>query len=117
MRDFYRELGRIISQKRKGTHLNQAALGAKVGLSRTSITNIECGRQQVALHMLYELANALGIEPQDLLPAKKFVQREKVLRLDQRHVSHEMAHTLEELYSQLTTRGGEGKEKKDASHN
>ncbi len=117
MRDFYRELGRIISQKRKGTHLNQAALGGKVGLSRTSITNIECGRQQVAVHMLYELANALGVEPHELLPAKKFLQKEKVLRLDERHIPHEMAHTLEELYSRIPTKGGEVKEKKNASHN
>ena len=104
MREFYRELGRLIRAKRKDTPLNQAALGIKVGLSRTSITNIERGRQQVALHMLYELAYALGAEPQDLLPAKRFLKQEKVLRLDERHMSQTVAQTLEELYVRVSTK-------------
>ena len=44
MRNFYRELGRLIRDRRKAISLSQAGLAANVGLSRTSITNIELGR-------------------------------------------------------------------------
>jgi len=48
--------------------LTQEALGKLVGLSRTSITNIEKGRQPVALHQLFALAEALRVQPAALLP-------------------------------------------------
>jgi len=39
-----------------------------LGLSRTSITNIERGRQPIQLHTLYKIADVLGVEPTALLP-------------------------------------------------
>jgi transcriptional regulator with XRE-family HTH domain len=39
-----------------------------LGLSRTSITNIERGRQPIQLHTLYKIAEVLGVEPTALLP-------------------------------------------------
>ncbi len=39
-----------------------------VGLTRTSVTNIEKGRQKVRLDTLYDIAEVLGESPQDLLP-------------------------------------------------
>ena len=49
--------------------MTQFRLGMLVGLSRTSITNIEKGRQHVSLHHVYRIADALGIAPDKLLPA------------------------------------------------
>ena len=44
-------------------------LAQKTGLSRASIANIERGQQNVGLHHLYSIANALEItEISDLLP-------------------------------------------------
>ena len=46
-------------------------------LTRTSITNIEKGRQPIQLHSLYLVAQSLGVEVKDLLPspdALKMVQ-------------------------------------------
>ncbi|MXW19489.1 MAG: helix-turn-helix transcriptional regulator [Gammaproteobacteria bacterium] len=67
----YEEFGRRLRDLRLGRSkpMTQAGLGSLVGLSRTSITNIEMGRQQVSLHHLYRIAAALGIEPDQLLPA------------------------------------------------
>jgi transcriptional regulator with XRE-family HTH domain len=48
--------------------MSQAALAKAVGLSRTSITNIEQGRQPVNIHTLYAMADILGVEVGDLLP-------------------------------------------------
>ena len=48
--------------------MTQERLGTLVGLSRTSITNIEKGRQHVPLHQLYRIADALDVTPTMLLP-------------------------------------------------
>ncbi len=65
--NFNEELGRRIRAAREGK-LTQAALGASVGLSRTAITNIECGRQRLLVDQLVEIAAAIGIPPAELLP-------------------------------------------------
>lgn len=48
--------------------MTQEALGRIVSLTRTSITNIEKGRQKVLLHTLADIAAALETEPGRLLP-------------------------------------------------
>ena len=67
-KDVYRSFGQILSQRRSEANLSQAALAKAVGLSRTSITNIECGRQPVNLHTLYVMADVLRRDVNDLLP-------------------------------------------------
>lgn len=64
----YKEFGRRLREVREAAHLSQDAVAKRVGLSRTSVTNIEIGRQHVALHMLYRFASAVGAQPSDLLP-------------------------------------------------
>jgi transcriptional regulator with XRE-family HTH domain len=73
MNRFYVELGQNIRRHRQRAEarLSQDTLAKRVGMSRTSITNIEKGRQQLPLHMLYAFADALGVEPVVLLPDKK----------------------------------------------
>jgi transcriptional regulator with XRE-family HTH domain len=68
-RQFYAEVGRRIRAARKARSLTQEALASGVSLTRTSITNIEQGRQKFPLHMLAELATALHVPPAALLPA------------------------------------------------
>lgn len=48
--------------------MTQEELGRQVGLTRTSITNIERGRQRVQVHTLYAIAGALRVQPAELLP-------------------------------------------------
>lgn len=64
----YIEFGRRLREAREASHLSQDAVAKRVGLSRTSITNIERGRQHVSLHMLYRFASAVGTQPSELLP-------------------------------------------------
>lgn len=68
---FYRELGELIRQHRERheERLTQEELGRRVGLSRTSIVNIEKGRQHPAVHQLYVFAKELKVTPQALLPS------------------------------------------------
>lgn len=63
-------IGRRVAQARKRapTPLSQAALAQRVGLTRGSIANIERGHQHPPIETLFRLAQALGTEPQVLLP-------------------------------------------------
>ena len=76
---FYVEFGRNVRRlrEREGLGFSQVALSKRVGLSRTSVTNIEKGRQQIPLHALYTFADALGVEPNALLPDKKSLSPER----------------------------------------
>ena len=49
--------------------MSQEELATRAKLSRTSIVNIERGRQGVSLVTLYSLAAALNVTPAVLLPA------------------------------------------------
>ena len=66
--NFYQSFGGLVRKHRERLGLTQEGLGRTVGLSRTSITNIEKGRQHVALHQVFALAGALEIPPATLLP-------------------------------------------------
>lgn len=70
MDKFYEEFGRALRERRIKANLTQDDVASKVGLGRTSVTNIEKGRQQVSLHMLYQLADAVDAEPSSLLPPR-----------------------------------------------
>jgi transcriptional regulator with XRE-family HTH domain len=62
------EFGRLVRAARNREGLTQSQVAERVGLSRTSVTNIEKGRQTVLLHQIFLFASALGMAPQDLLP-------------------------------------------------
>ncbi len=68
--ELYRRVGENIQQLRKrlAPPLSQEALAQQVGMSRVSIANIERGHHRVQLHVLYQIARTLGVEPHDLLP-------------------------------------------------
>lgn len=63
---YYRELGQRIQRARLHQKLTQENLGTLIGLSRTSIVNIERGRQKILAHTLVRLAHALHMELSDL---------------------------------------------------
>jgi len=64
---FNRALGKRIRLRRREAHLSQSALADAVGLSRTSMTNIEAGRQSVASYTLAELASRLEVSADALI--------------------------------------------------
>jgi transcriptional regulator with XRE-family HTH domain len=57
-----------LKRKRREDLISQAELGAQAGLQHSSIANIEAGKQRVSLHSLYDLCNALDLEPREILP-------------------------------------------------
>jgi len=75
----YRNLGKRIRDLRKGLGKTQDHLAKQIGISRASLANIEAGRQQVLVHHLFGLANALDLDSPAalLLPAQSAPKRDR----------------------------------------
>ncbi len=71
----YNLIGTNIKQQRRKADMTQEQLADVVGVLRTSITNIEAGRQKPPLHLLYELCIALGVEVETILPTNAAVSQ------------------------------------------
>lgn len=56
--------------------VTQAALAARLGMTRSSIANLEAGRQRIPLHTFLQLADTLGVIPTALLPELATSRRE-----------------------------------------
>lgn len=69
--NLYRHVGGRVSELRKQRNITQEQLAEAIGLQRTSITNIERGRQKILLHTLFEMATVLKVCVQDLLPEQE----------------------------------------------
>lgn len=68
MDGLYKQFGRRLRELREAKGLTQGEVAERVKLKRTSVTNIERGRQHIALHQLFLLAAAVGKSPSELLP-------------------------------------------------
>jgi transcriptional regulator with XRE-family HTH domain len=66
---FYREFGRRVRSVRENAGITQAQLASAIGLTRSSVANLEAGRQKVLLHVLIVMAELLQVEPSELLPS------------------------------------------------
>jgi DNA-binding XRE family transcriptional regulator len=70
--DLYRVIGEQIKAKRRENFLKQENLAAKVELTRSSIAQIEAGKQAPSIFLLYQLCDALKISVFDILPKDEF---------------------------------------------
>src|SRR5437899_1560593 len=75
----YEELGRRVRRARETAGLSQAELAQRIGMSRTSVTNIELGTQRVPLHVVFDLASALDTSVNRLLPTESGEERREML--------------------------------------
>lgn len=67
--------------------LSQDNLAKRVGVTRASIVNIEAGRQRAPLHVLWHIAEVLGVEVSSLIPSSSELSRAaSPLHLDESEV-------------------------------
>jgi transcriptional regulator with XRE-family HTH domain len=66
---FYEHLGKQIRKARIDAKVTQEQLARALHLTRTSVTNIERGRQPVMTHVLIKIATSLNTTIQELIPA------------------------------------------------
>jgi transcriptional regulator with XRE-family HTH domain len=89
----YEAFGQMVAKWRLDAGLKQGAFAKRIGLSRTSVTNIERGRQAVNLHTVYLMAETLGRDVTDLLPASPttLVTRSSKRRLERDSRSEQLS--------------------------
>lgn len=94
MSDLYRIVGENVRHHRKAASMTQGDLASEVGMSRPSIANIEVGRQSILLHQAFDLAKALKVSVDDLVPGFSPKARD-IIRIQSKRfpeVHHEAAH-------------------------
>lgn len=71
-RDRFIELGLTIASIRKVQGMSQENLAVKAKMSRSHLSSIEAPNivRPFSLEVLYNIADALGVEPADLISAK-----------------------------------------------
>jgi len=66
--EFYKQVGGLIKQARLKRDLKQEFIANKLGLTRTSIVNIEQGEQRIQLHAILELAKMFEMDVTEFFP-------------------------------------------------
>lgn len=61
-------LGKKIKSRRKYLGMTQLEFSERLSITRTSVANIEIGRQNIGIDRLVEIADALNCDLADLLP-------------------------------------------------
>lgn len=110
-----KELNRLIGESIKhnrthyrGQSMTQEQLATKVGVKRTSITNIERGAQSVPIGLLYKLCNVFDIDLSKLLPNIEKVKNDIAIPIEKdlqtnigvASLSKEKFDSLDELANQ-----------------
>src|SRR5258708_38777783 len=78
----YHLIGENVKRQRVKVDITQVQLADAVGVLRTSIANIEAGRQKLPLHLLYKLCMELGVEVADILPKNTVVSQPTTINTD-----------------------------------
>lgn len=104
-----RGFGERLRRARNGGSTKQHTLAADLHITRTSVSNIECGRHRVFLDQVYIAAHSLGVDLQDLLPPLSEIFPEKhvsfvsddPLSQDSARAATELAQGLREQLADL----------------
>ncbi len=69
----YRLVGDSVRRRRAEIGMTQARLASEIGVTRTSVTNVEIGRQKPPLHLLFKICAVLDVEVRDIVPESREV--------------------------------------------
>ena len=104
----YEYVGQQVLARRHELEMTQESLAKQVGASRTSITNLERGKQHVPLHQLLAIAEELGVDLHDLLPTRAELADEEYVPNVVRGVPQEPPPQTARFISTLLKRAEEG---------
>lgn len=76
--DVYRQIGVRIAHARRQAKMTQQEMADEIGLTRTSVVNIEKGRQKILVHTLLAIGRRLNITAVKLLEGISDVQDSKI---------------------------------------
>jgi transcriptional regulator with XRE-family HTH domain len=102
------EFGARVRAYRTADGVTQQDLAEAAGLSRSSIANLEAGRQDVTVTTVLAIAHHLGVAPGDLLPAGGTDVHKVVERLaSENGALRELLYVLKAIVNRpLSTRDG-----------
>jgi transcriptional regulator with XRE-family HTH domain len=107
----YHGIGERLKQRRLELQMTQAQVAEAAGVLRTTVANLETGRQRAPLIVLYQLCSALGLETTAVLPRNSDVVRPSVVSVDiddrRVRVPPKTAEILRRLNEQLEQGSGE----------
>lgn len=66
-KELYKYFGAKIREARERTGLTQQEVATKAGLQRTSITNVEAGRQRTPIETMMKIADVLNTDFKEFL--------------------------------------------------
>jgi transcriptional regulator with XRE-family HTH domain len=75
-------IGKSISELRRFNNDNQQQLADKIGIKRSSVSNMELGNQQISLVILYRICQVYNTEIYSLLPRVNEVASQVSLSLE-----------------------------------
>lgn len=78
MQKYKTYIGNMIRKTRKALDMSQMQLAERIGVSYQQIQKYEKGQSELTLSRLFQIADALGIEPFSLLPAKELKAAEAI---------------------------------------
>lgn len=78
----YQLVGGTVKQRRTELGMTQSRLATEVGVTRTSVTNVETGRQKLPLHVLFKVCAVLGIETRDVIPENGEIVRSEAVPVE-----------------------------------
>lgn len=73
--NLYWQIGQNVRSARKSAGKTQSELAEKLKIKRTSLSNIEQGKQRVQIHTLYAIARSLDRSVTDFLPSLDVVDK------------------------------------------
>jgi transcriptional regulator with XRE-family HTH domain len=79
---FYVAVGKNVRAARKRAGMSQATMARWIGFTRSSVANLEAGRQRVALHLFVLIAQALGVGAGELLPESPILMWAEPIAVD-----------------------------------
>jgi transcriptional regulator with XRE-family HTH domain len=102
--EFYLSVGNKIKLARKLRQVDQEELAANIGLSRSSVINIEKGRQNPSLLQVWSAARFLNVPITDLIPPSDFDEQLETWKekVDSQIVNSEGKKTLLDFISTNT---------------
>ncbi|MBL7789358.1 MAG: helix-turn-helix transcriptional regulator [Chitinophagales bacterium] len=73
--EIYVLIGENVRKEREKLGINQVELGNRVKFNRSSISNIEKGKQKTPIHVLYRIAKELQVDVRDFLPSQNEIEQ------------------------------------------
>lgn len=99
----YVAIGQRVMEERHKAGWTQHDLACQVGLARTSVANVELGRQRLMLHHVLAFSDVLSIPPGELLGAGIAVHNADATRKQLRDEIHALRRRVSDLEGVLSS--------------